>query len=260
MKPPQPFTRPTLGALALSLLVTLFSPTPSAGQSEAYRPPAADSATAQRLFEQWRKMDEVAVSSLRAERYAKGKKKLQRIIDQMMKRMGPGAGGEQALGIILMHRAVAEEGLGHRKAARWDWDVARQLNPSLGEADLEPLGPAARSLAELLPRPAPSLDQTCPECDPEAQVQPPRIVRRPQPDFPRGARFFRITGPIIVQMIITREGEVERPVVLQDLEAATITYAALEAIRDWKFEPARLDGHPVIVYYNLTVNYKLEKR
>ena len=32
--------------------------------------------------------------------------------------------------------------------------------------------------------------------------------------------------------------------------------AALDAIRTWRFEPARFKGEPVNVYYTLTVNFK----
>jgi hypothetical protein len=30
-----------------------------------------------------------------------------------------------------------------------------------------------------------------------------------------------------------------------------------ETLRGWRFTPARLDGEPVPVFYNLTVNYKV---
>jgi outer membrane biosynthesis protein TonB len=34
--------------------------------------------------------------------------------------------------------------------------------------------------------------------------------------------------------------------------------AALDAIRQWKFKPGTLNGNPVPVYYNLTVNFRLD--
>ena len=37
-----------------------------------------------------------------------------------------------------------------------------------------------------------------------------------------------------------------------------LSAAAAEAIRQWRFEPALCDGNPVSVYYNLTVNFRLE--
>jgi len=33
---------------------------------------------------------------------------------------------------------------------------------------------------------------------------------------------------------------------------------AVKAIKKWKFKPATLNGKPVDVYYNLTVNFRLQ--
>jgi periplasmic protein TonB len=33
---------------------------------------------------------------------------------------------------------------------------------------------------------------------------------------------------------------------------------ALEAVRKWKFKPGTLNGQPVPVIYNLTVNFRLQ--
>jgi outer membrane biosynthesis protein TonB len=32
---------------------------------------------------------------------------------------------------------------------------------------------------------------------------------------------------------------------------------AVEAVRKWRFEPATLNGEPVAVYYNFTLNFRL---
>ena len=34
--------------------------------------------------------------------------------------------------------------------------------------------------------------------------------------------------------------------------------AAVSAVQQWKFKPATLNGKPVAVYYNLTVNFQLQ--
>jgi protein TonB len=34
--------------------------------------------------------------------------------------------------------------------------------------------------------------------------------------------------------------------------------AAVNAVKTWKFKPATLNGRPVAVYYNLTVNFRLQ--
>jgi outer membrane biosynthesis protein TonB len=34
-------------------------------------------------------------------------------------------------------------------------------------------------------------------------------------------------------------------------------YTALEALRQWRFEPATLDGAPIPVIFNVTINFQL---
>jgi outer membrane biosynthesis protein TonB len=36
--------------------------------------------------------------------------------------------------------------------------------------------------------------------------------------------------------------------------------SALDAVCDWRFKPATLDGRPVKVYYTLTVNFEIGGR
>jgi len=34
--------------------------------------------------------------------------------------------------------------------------------------------------------------------------------------------------------------------------------AAVDAVKNWRFRPATLNGRPVSVYYSLTVNFRLQ--
>lgn len=34
--------------------------------------------------------------------------------------------------------------------------------------------------------------------------------------------------------------------------------AAVDAVQQWKYQPATLNGKPVAVYFNLTVNFQLQ--
>lgn len=217
---------------------------------------------AQSLGQKWKQADREAVDSLLAGDHDKARKELNRVLDEMVERMGPGLGGELAMGLVLMHRALAEAGLGRHREALWDWHVALNFNPSLADEDLSRFGEAGRLLEEN-PLREPDLGESA-EAEASAmarpldgEIDPPKARKKPRPKFPRGARDWGIEGPIVIQMIITPEGEAIQPVVLKDLEAATITYSALEALRDWKFQPARLGGEPIAVFYNLAVNYEL---
>jgi len=62
---------------------------------------------------------------------------------------------------------------------------------------------------------------------------------------------------VIVQATIDCEGRVTNVTVLQGLSHG-LTEAAVDAISRWRFEPATFNGRPVTVYYNLTVNFRLQ--
>jgi hypothetical protein len=62
----------------------------------------------------------------------------------------------------------------------------------------------------------------------------------------------------VVQLVIDETGRTRRPTVDTPLPTATLTWVALEAVKTWRFEPARKDGEPTPVYYNLAINYLLE--
>jgi protein TonB len=88
-------------------------------------------------------------------------------------------------------------------------------------------------------------------------VQAPVKLDAPPPQYTEIARKARIQGVVIVQAIINKEGSVENVKVLKGLPMG-LDQAAIDAIKRWRFKPATLNGKPVTVYYNLTVNFTLQ--
>ncbi len=88
-------------------------------------------------------------------------------------------------------------------------------------------------------------------------VRAPEKIAAPQPQYTEIARKARIQGVVIVQAIIDKDGNVTNVKVLKGLPMG-LEEAAVEAIKQWRFKPATLNGRPVTVYYNLTVNFKLQ--
>lgn len=88
-------------------------------------------------------------------------------------------------------------------------------------------------------------------------VKPPEKIYAPQPQYTEIARKARIQGVVIVQAIIDKGGMVTNVKVLKGLPMG-LEQAAAEAVKKWKFKPATLNGKPVSVYYNLTINYRLQ--
>jgi len=82
------------------------------------------------------------------------------------------------------------------------------------------------------------------------------IITKVEPQYPEVARKARISGIVIVECTISKNGDVTDVHVLKPLPFG-LDQAAVDAVRRWKFRPGTLNGQPVDVLFNLTVNFKL---
>jgi protein TonB len=87
-------------------------------------------------------------------------------------------------------------------------------------------------------------------------VKAPVVINRVEPIYPEEARKARIMGIVIVEATISEDGIVKNVEVLKPLPFG-LDQAALDAVKQWTFKPATLDGKPVAVRFNLTINFKL---
>jgi len=88
-------------------------------------------------------------------------------------------------------------------------------------------------------------------------VTKPERMNDIQPQYTEIARRARIQGAVILQATIDRNGDVTDVKVLRGLPMG-LSEAAEAAVKQWKFQPATLNGKPVAVYYSLTVNFQLQ--
>lgn len=88
-------------------------------------------------------------------------------------------------------------------------------------------------------------------------VKAPVIQHRVEPVIPEAARQARISGIVIIEAVIDKEGRVADAKVLKPLPFG-LDRAALEAIKQWTFMPGTLNGEAVDVIFNLTVNIRPE--
>lgn len=88
------------------------------------------------------------------------------------------------------------------------------------------------------------------------EVQRPELVSQVRPEYTEEARKARVTGTVILETVIDREGCIRNARVLKGLPLG-LDESALAAIKSWSFNPATLNGEPVKVYYVLTINYQV---
>jgi len=111
----------------------------------------------------------------------------------------------------------------------------------------------------VIPEPPPTIT-TAPEVvEAYVDVNPPTVIHRIKPRYTAAARRLGIEGVVVVSLLIDKDGRVVDLTVLRRLPFG-LTENAVEAVRQWLFEPCAFNGKPVSVRYSLTINYRLESR
>ena len=101
-----------------------------------------------------------------------------------------------------------------------------------------------------IPRPSPIPHETPPEpldlTKPENRdVTPPVLIHKVEPQVPEAAR--RSPGEVFIGGVITERGEVISLRVLRSNAESSVNEAALRAVGQWRYEPARRQGRAVSV-------------
>lgn len=87
-------------------------------------------------------------------------------------------------------------------------------------------------------------------------VKAPVLSSRIEPQYPEAARKARMEGVVILEAIITADGNVEDVRVLKSVNPL-LDASAVRAVQQWKYKPATLNGRAVRVYLTVTVTFRL---
>jgi protein TonB len=86
----------------------------------------------------------------------------------------------------------------------------------------------------------------------------PELQHRVMPTYPRGAKQERITGKIVLQVLLDREGVPRAPAIVKmDPGTEELACAAVEAVQQWRYKPATRGGEPVSVWFHIVVKFEL---
>jgi protein TonB len=88
-------------------------------------------------------------------------------------------------------------------------------------------------------------------------IEPPRKIVDVAPIYPPIAQASRVSGIVIVEATIDDEGSVTAARILRS--HPLLEQAAVDAVRRWKFTPARLNGQAVAVVMTVTINFTLQQ-
>ena len=87
-------------------------------------------------------------------------------------------------------------------------------------------------------------------------VSAPRTIYAPEPEFSEEARKAKYQGVCTLSLIVRSDGRPSDIRVLSSLGMG-LDEKAIEAVKNWKFEPAMKDGHPVAVQIAVEVDFHL---
>jgi TonB family protein len=91
---------------------------------------------------------------------------------------------------------------------------------------------------------------------PGSGVTPPVLLKEVRPGYTEEARRRSIEGDVLLEIVVRQDGSVGNVRVTRTLGAG-LEQKAIEAVRQWKFGPARRQGAAVDVVVDVSVEFKL---
>lgn len=157
----------------------------------------------------------------------------------------PSVAVPSAFGALRMRPVVAS----HEAAA--SAGAAPALSASA--APIEPTG----SLPAIAPPPPSAPAATKPVSSAPIRVGgkilPPRLVSSVLPIYPEIAQQARVTGTVVIDTTVDKNGNVSKMRVISGPEL--LRAAALSALRQWKYQPSRLDGEPISIQMIVSIQF-----
>ena len=85
---------------------------------------------------------------------------------------------------------------------------------------------------------------------------PPRKIVDARPIYPEIARQARREGTVVMEAVLDPTGRITQLRVIQSVPL--LDQAALDAVRQWRYTPTTLGGHPVSVLMTITIRFTLQ--
>lgn len=139
-----------------------------------------------------------------------------------------------------------------RKVASGSWDGTVRIWSPAGT-----VGPRGGGAVWTPPAAEPPVAAARPPLRVGGSIREPRIRYRAQPTYPDGAKEARAAGVVILELTIAPEGHVVDAKVLRGVHPE-LDQAAIDAVKEWVYEPTIVGGSPVPLLMTVTVRFALE--
>jgi len=87
-------------------------------------------------------------------------------------------------------------------------------------------------------------------------VKPAKLIKSVSPVYPPMARSQHVSGNVQIDALIDAEGNVGAMKVLSG--PALLRDAALQSLKQWKYQPAELDGNPTSMHLTVTLQFRAQ--
>jgi TonB family protein len=91
---------------------------------------------------------------------------------------------------------------------------------------------------------------------PGTGITAPAVIHEVKPDYTEEGRRRHIEGDVVIEIIVRSDGSVGNVKLLQGLGAG-LDQRAIDAVRQWRFSPAKRYGVPVDVIVEVAMEFKL---
>ena len=124
------------------------------------------------------------------------------------------------------------------------------------------VGAAIQIVDVVAPRPA-AVNAAAPRRSPQrlhvgGNLQASRLVKMVKPVYPEAARQLGIEGSVLLDGVIATDGSVLALQPASVTANSQLVQAATDAVRQWRYMPALLNGVPVEIQTTITINFRLE--
>jgi len=92
----------------------------------------------------------------------------------------------------------------------------------------------------------------------KGDIKPPKLIKKVEPEYPDKAKKAEVEGVVILELTTDKEGIVQKIKTLRSIPL--LDKAAVDAAKQWIFEPLIFEGEPRSVIFTVTCSFKLKNQ